>query len=233
MRLHLVLAALLGAVFLTLSPARAEDPAPLRHLEYRVSVHSTGTTQSESYDGLSTDMATGGYDGTLSVDVLAVAKDGGMVVKGAEWMHGRVRPEQAVTCAVYGDGRVICPQNAPLTGTIHILFSHLGRTFYDTSLIDANGKWTRSDEGPELSVKSTFAQTPTQNADIVMIREHTDVAPRQQIAVGFSSDTDIRYNTTLLVPVSIHDVSTTDSRSGSAGGTDITDLNLTKDSFAH
>jgi|SRR5579884_806036 len=230
MRLSCTIAFLCVAASIAGSAARA-DTAPVRHLEYHVSGHAAVSGQTESYEGTSTGMATAGYDGTMSVDILALANDGGMVVRASVTMNGEIRPEQAVTCAVYGDGRVICPADAPITGAMHVLFSHLGRNFYDPSIIDASGKWTRTDEGKELIASASFTSTPTKDPDVVLIREHSSVEPRAQIGVGFSDEVEIRYNVALSVPLSIHDVSTPDGRGGAAG-VSTTDLQLTKDSFA-
>lgn len=230
MRLLLSIA-ISGAVAMAALPANAAGPASIRHLEYRISGHQTVNATSESYDGTSSGMGSIGYDGTMSVDVLALAKDGGMVVRAAVLMDGEIRPQEAVTCAVYGDGRVICPQNEPITGVIHTLFAHLGRGFYDPSIIDANGRWKRSNDGGEVDVESAFTATPTKDPNVVSITEHTTVEPRGQLGSGWSDDVNMRYDTALSVPLTIHDVSTPDSRS-SSGGIDVTDLSLTQDSFA-
>lgn len=230
MRLFMTIAAA-GVFAVSAAPAHAADPAPIRHLEYRVSGHSMASAQAESYDGTASGMATAGFDGTMSVDVLALAKDGGMVVRASMTMDDEIRPEQAVTCAVYGDGRVICPANAPITGAMHVLFSHLGRDFYDTSIIDANGKWTRTNDGGGVDVESVFTSKPTSDAGIVAISEHTTVEPRGQLGSGWTDEAKIRYNVALSVPVSIHNESTPDSRSAN-GGVETTDLRLTQDSFA-
>lgn len=231
MRLFITIAFLGVVAMATRCPAAAADPAPLRHLEYHISGHATVNAQSESYDGTASGMGSAGYDGTMSVDVLALAKDGGMVVRASVMMNGEIRPEQSVTCAVYGDGRVICPQNAPITGAMHVLFSHLGRDFYDPSIVDASGKWTRNDDGGGIDADSTFTSTATKDPNVIDIREHTSVEPRGQIASGWTDEADIRYNVALSVPVSIHNVSTPDSRSDN-GGIEITDMDLKSDSFA-
>lgn len=215
----------------TRCPAAAADPAPLRHLEYKISGHSTATATVESYDGTSSGIGSAGYDGTMSVDVLALAKDGGMVVRATVMMDGEIRPQQSVTCAVYGDGRVMCPANAPITGPMHVVLAHLGRDFYDPSIIDANGKWVRNMDGGNLAVDSTFTSQTTKDPGILSIHEVTTVKPRGYLASGWTDEADIRYNTSLSVPISIHNVDTPDSRSGS-GGVQVTDVDLKSDSFA-
>lgn len=221
-------------IALGLVALQAQTPAqaPIRHLEYRVSVHSTHTAQGASYYGTATGMQTRGMDGTMSVDILALAKDGGMVVRAIVTKNGKVRPDEPVTCAVYGDGSVVCPAEAPNSGAVNILFSTLGRGFYDPTEADSDGKWTRSKVGEGLAVHNQFARKPTDNGDVIVIHEHTEVVPRKQIADGFTSETDIRYNVALSVPLAIHDF-TTYVGHGSSAGTETTELTLTKDSFAH
>ena len=214
---------------------QAQTPAaqaPLRHLEYRVAASSTATAQSASYSGTDTAMATGGFDGTISVDVVALAKDGGMVVRATVQRNHEVRADQPVTCAVYGSGNVVCPEGAPNSGVVNVLFGTLGRGFYDPSEVSEDGTWNRGVDNDDLSLHNHFSRKATDNADVVLIREHTELVPHKQIAVGFTSDTDIRYNVALSVPVSIHDY-TTYVGHGATGGTERVDLTLTKDSFAH
>ena len=215
----------------TMPQARAADPAPIRHLAYRVHGYETANATYESYDGTASGLATAGFDGTMSVDVLALAKDGGIVVRASMMMDHQIRPQEAVTCAVYGDGRVICPANAPITGAMHELFSHLGRDFYDPSIIDANGKWSRSQNGGGVDVESAFASKPTKDPNVVSISERTTVEPRGQLATGWTEQVTIRYNVAMSVPLTIHDESTPDGRS-SSGGISTTDFRLTEDSFA-
>ena len=241
MRLFSLNGALLG-VFLSIVPfaARAEDAAPLRHLEYRVEFHTTGTAQSASYDGTSTSMVSGGFQGKISVDVIAFTKDGGMIVKVALVTDNQLRPAPPVACGVYGNGSVICPPNAPIDATENTLLAFLGRGFYDPSRIDSAGKWSNGGSSEGGRSHSDFTATPTQDPNVVMIREHTEVIPGKIVAntpqpmdiAGYTADTDVRYNTALSVPISIHDSTSYTHVRGSEGGSDMTDLRLTQDSFA-
>jgi hypothetical protein len=221
--------------------AQTPTPAPIRHLEYRISEHSTRTATAESYDGMASGMQTRGLQGTMNVDVLAIANDGGMVVRAQVTVDGRGHSDQPVTCAVYGNGEVVCPPDAPISGSENLLFGCLGRGFYDPSLVDDKGTWTRDRSGKELAVVAKFKRDETSNPDVIVIHEQLNVTPLKEATTGngadgtvagFESDTDIHYNVPLSVPMSLHDMTTFSARGFNGGGTDFTDLTLTKDSFA-
>lgn len=224
--------ALISAALIAVSSAQAKADAPLRHLVYEVSQHNQGTAQGASYEGTETGVVASGFDGKILVDVMAAANDGGLVIRAALWFKNEIRPLQAVTCAVYGNGNVVCPQDAPNSATVNTLFAFLGRGYYDPGSIDAKGNWDRHHQFDDGSTIDTHCSSaPTQEANVVTITQHTELNPGKQISGGLVDNATLTYNTVLDVPLAIHDVSQNGPRS-SGSWSSTTDFRLVEDSFA-
>lgn len=220
----------LALLFAVAAAVKADDKPPIRHLEFDAHVGVTEMSTDEGFNSFGSDMIVGGTTETISVDVLALANDGGMVVRAQEKNERSDRPEQAVTCAIYGDGRVACPNDAHVTDSIMILLSTLGRGWYDPAQI-ANNTWNKELNFNNMSVKSSFKRLSPDGTDPVKIVEHTEVASKGDLNAGSSSDTQITYDAALSVPLAIHDEQHARSH-GPTGSYVRTDIRLVKDSFA-
>ncbi len=120
--------ALLSAVLLL-----GEAPAaPIRHLEYAFALYPTDSGTK------------GHFNGTLSVDVLGPAPDGGVVVRMTESWYRAVRPRQPRTCELYADGTVRCNAGPPFPSESELaLFPLLGRDFFKDASLQSESKWQR------------------------------------------------------------------------------------------
>lgn len=118
---------LLAAVF-TLA---GEAPAtPVRHLEYAFAVYPTAKPNG------------GLYNGTMSVDILGTAPDGGTFVQVSEWWYYTLRPRQAVTCEVYAGGSVRCNDVPPYPSQVElVLFPLLARDFFSGGSSSGASSW--------------------------------------------------------------------------------------------
>ncbi|HUA08465.1 MAG TPA: hypothetical protein VMA98_04265 [Candidatus Acidoferrales bacterium] len=221
----------LVAILLATS-AQTPPPDSLRHLVYHVSTTFEEPQHVASYGGTATGMATGGGVGTVTVDIIAVAKDGGLVARATQQYQTDVRPTAPVTCAIYSDGRVICPPGSTaMPPAINVLFAALGRYFYDPSAVAADGTWSTSYQTDGVKAQSHFTRKSAADANPVVIDEVSDVTPTESIHAGWHSTTHIVYDASMSVPDSIHDVATAIERSGGTAYTTV-DLTLQSDSFA-
>lgn len=210
--------------------ARADDAKPpIRHLEFDAHVSVTSMSTSEGYNSFGSGVNQEGLNEHISVDVLAVANDGGLVVRTQAQAEGDARPEEPVECAVYGDGRVACAPHAHVTDDTMLLLSTLGRGWYDPSIV-TNGTWTRKLDFQTMTLKSTYKRQTPDGTDPMRVTEHTDLVNKGDIHAGSTSDTNITYNVALSVPLSIHDEEV--PKSGQMGTRVTTDIKLTKDSMA-
>ena len=211
----------------------AQSPAPtsLRHLVYKLSVVNHNTSETISYSGMDANMSHSGHVGTVTVDVLALANDGGIVARAYSQYEQEPRPTQTVTCAIYSDGRVICPPEIPVPPEINLLFSMLGRYFYDPTKIAADGTWSTSYANDIVKVSAHFTRKSAPDADPVSIDDHVDILPKNDLQSEWHSDGHIVYEAAMSIPQSIHDAATAKLRTGNTEWV-TTDLTLLSDSFA-
>ncbi len=226
-----------------IAPASASSPAPalaqsLRHLEYHFAVtysssgegHESGIGTTGS--GIISYQGSAGRQGAVLVDVIGVAKDGGLVIRAQENAEGRVGQRPPVTCAVYGDSRVLCGNEAnPPTDAIAVLLSHLGRNFYDPSIVDDKGHWERRIDDKDMKIVASFSMPPHAGGKPAMIYEHRDIKSLDGTQDDYTEDSRISYDIDLSVPDSITNEAAQASRGEGYVRTKI-DLSLSKDSFA-
>ncbi|HEY2477071.1 MAG TPA: hypothetical protein VGI19_19980 [Candidatus Cybelea sp.] len=122
-RLALLLAALLALT--------GEGPgAPVRHLEYAFAIYPTAKPNG------------GLYNGTLSVDVVGTAPDGGTLVQASEFWYYTLRPRQTIQCEVYPGGNVRCDDVPPYPSqTELVLLPLLARNFFSVGSENGAPSW--------------------------------------------------------------------------------------------
>lgn len=210
---------------------------PLRHLEYAFSVdyqrngegHEGAIGSGRS--GVSSLLAGVGRQGTLDVDVMAAANDGGLVIRAAEWLQEQPRPRQAFMCAAYPEGRVICPEHLDVTDVENQIFGYLGRGFFDPSLVDAKGHWRRAFSDKYVSVVSDYTIVGSPDADPLTALQSTSVTSLTGNFTSWTESARLTYNRALEVLDTLHDVAVQQAR-GNATVQTTMDFRLTKDSFA-
>jgi hypothetical protein len=106
---------------------------PVRHLEYAFAIYSTARPNG------------GLYNGTLSVDILGAAPDGGMLVQASEMWYYTLRPRQTRQCEVYAGGTVRCDVAPPYPSeTELVLFPLLARDFFSEDSTGRSSSWQRN-----------------------------------------------------------------------------------------
>jgi hypothetical protein len=121
----------LGMLLVALLTFTGEAPiAPVRHLEYAFAIYPTAKSNG------------GDYNGTLSVDILGTAPDGGMLVQASEWWYYTLRPRQSVGCEVYAGGTVRCDDVPPYPSAVELaLFPLLAHDFFSGSSPNGASSW--------------------------------------------------------------------------------------------
>ena len=143
------------------SGATAATAKPIRHLTYAfdVAISSDESVHASGIGGNGSGVTDyrGGYGdkGTISVDVLAVQPDTGLVVSISEAAR-QTRSANPATCVVYGGGSPICDTSAKINDEELTLLRLLGRTFIDESQIDAKHHWQLASESPTYSETNDF-----------------------------------------------------------------------------
>jgi hypothetical protein len=172
-----------------------------------------------------------GRTGTMYVDIMAVAKDGGLVVRTQEWIQAQPHGSQPFLCAVYSEGRVVCPENLPVTDAENELMAFLGISFLDPSIVDDNNHWQRKFSNPQVSVVADYSISGQADVNPLTILETSKITTTTG-GSNWNDEARLTYDRPLSVPVTLHDIATQTSRGASSLRTTM-DFKLTKDSFAH
>ena len=92
----------LGILMAVMLALAGQTPvAPIRHLVYAFATYPTAKPNG------------GFYDGTLSIDVLGPAPDGGELVRATDWWYYTLRSRQTRECEIYRDGSVAWDEAPP------------------------------------------------------------------------------------------------------------------------
>lgn len=106
--------------------------APVRHLEYAFAIYPTAKPNG------------GLYNGTMSVDILGTAPDGGMLVQASDYWYYTLRPRQSRQCEVYASGSVRCDDVPPYpTEAQLVLLPLLARDFLPDGSSTGPSSWQR------------------------------------------------------------------------------------------
>lgn len=225
---------LAAALSVTATGAFADSAKPIRHLVYNFGV-TFATTATQHTSGFSGDGPASGVadyrtstndDGTITVDVLTVQPDTGLVVRIAE--QGRNQRNSAPKmCVVYGTGSTICDQS---TGQINVeelaLLRFLGRNFVNTAQIDAKNHWRYSTATAQASETSDYT-IGKKDGNVL------DISYERTQSVGgdrpFKATTDgsLSYNELLSVPVSVKEQTLTHKNAGLGGNYDTVEQDVT------
>jgi hypothetical protein len=220
-RIQLSLALLSAVLLLGEAPA-----APMRHLEYAFAMYPTAT-------------GTKGYfNGTLSVDALGAAPDGGALVRMRESWYRAVRPRQPRTCELYAEGTVRCNDGPPFPSESELaLFPLLGRDFFKGASLQGESKWqqkfTLSFRNGTYPAAAAMNLKAAPKAGGRVVTGTMSGAYNQLDTTGVKVIVNVTfiYDIIAQVPLVVHDV-----RIAVPGGIDestSSDFQLTKDSAAN
>jgi hypothetical protein len=148
-----------------------ETPAaPVRHLEYAFAIYPTSVP------------IHGYYNGTLSVDVLGMAPDGGMLVRASDWWYYTLRPRQAVECEVYASGDVHCDNVPPVpSDSALVLLPLLAQNFFNRGSSTGPSSWKQHytvsfNKGLFVAdVSMDLSATPKGDGKFLLVKSNGDI----------------------------------------------------------
>jgi hypothetical protein len=174
---------------------------PVRHVEYAFATYSTAKATS------------GLYNGTLSVDILGPAADGGTIVQASEWWYYTLRPRQTRECEVYAAGTVRCDDAPPYPSEAElVLFPLLARNFFDGISAGRPSSWQRNfnlsvQKGLYVTVAAiTLSATPQNGGRNLVVTskgvfQQLDRRMRKALKAG-----RLVYDPATGLPVEVHEV---------------------------
>ncbi|MHB8461580.1 MAG: hypothetical protein ACYDA1_02940 [Vulcanimicrobiaceae bacterium] len=200
-RTFLIGAAVVALMSSSVAQAAPTSPAasrPIRTLTYsfRLTRNSSGTAPRSAPVAAS---------GTIAVAVVQVAPDTGLAVTVQE-DAGDARSTKSATCAVYGNGTVLCDPKAKIYSEALTLLRILGRNFIDPTQIDAKNSWKLAVSNPTLSMSSTFTIRKNDNG-MLAIDESRSIVQKGPRASTTSITGKILYDLSKTLPLSISEKS--------------------------
>ncbi|HME80600.1 MAG TPA: hypothetical protein VKF82_00840 [Candidatus Eremiobacteraceae bacterium] len=123
-------------------PAVEAMPA-VHHLVYRFGWNTKATKE-------------GNNTGTTTIDIVGVAKDGGLTVNATDSWWNAVQPKQSSTCEVYANGTVTCAK-PPYALTIlqAAILPLLGQNYFSALTSSLTSSWKQT-----YNIRATFAPGP-------------------------------------------------------------------------
>ncbi len=203
---------------------RRSRPPPFRHLEYAFAIYPTAKPNG------------GYYNGTMTVDILGAAPDGGMLVRASDWWYYTLRPRQAVECEVYESGDVHCDSVPPYPSDSDlVLFPLLAQNFFSRGSPASTSSWRQKfalsfAKGLYVTAVSMDLSATPQNGGRVLIVtskgvfQQLDRRDRKALEEG-----RFVYDRVASLPVVVHEVRSP-TPTGSTYSQTAVDLQLTKDS---
>lgn len=198
------------------SAGASAQQKPLRHLVYNfdISITSEMTVQnsgigtgddlrsSSSGSGMAHYGAGNSDKGAITVDVMGVQPDTGLIVNIAEQGRGD-RTAAPAMCVVYGIGSVICEPNAKINEEEMSLLRVLGRNFVNPSTLDAKRHWqnVETDSGGKEINDYTISRDDNNGSLGIDFQRQLTV----EGATGYRADTNgtIAYNQKLSIPTQL------------------------------
>jgi hypothetical protein len=192
----------LGTLLAALVALEAQAPAaPVRHLEYAFATYPTAKPNGDYYDG------------TLSVDILGKAPDGGTLVRAREWYYFALRPQQSIECEVYGGGTVHCDDLVPSPSAAEtVLFPLLDGNFFDAGSSTSASTWQQKFEFSiakglyVTSATTQFKPAPQTDARALLL---TSSGTLQQLSGEQRKSVQqeqVLYDPAASIPLVVHDV---------------------------
>lgn len=241
--LHLICTFALLSAFAG-ATAGAQQTKPMRQLAYSFdisitqdrTVHSSGVGEAGGGTGSGMTHYGGGNSdkGTITVDVLGVGSDTGLIVMIAEQGRGD-RTAAPAECVAYPIGSVLCETEKKVNEEEMTLLRMLGRNFVNPSQLDFKKHWQNVNAMPGGKETNDYTITGDDNNGLLAINYVR--ALTIEGVNGYRADTNgnLTYNQKLSVPVKIKEDTVTRRHVGQGQDDRIEQqltLTLTTDSLA-
>ena len=239
-----------GLMLAATLPVGADAPAPTRHLVYDFTYGSSSDqtiqTAGISANGMGTQGGAGASasgvadtrsgiadDGTITVDVLVVQPDTGLVVTVTEAARND-RSAPTAECVVYSNTNVVCDPNKRVNAEEQVLLRLLGSHLVDPDQLDDKNHWQIQHSDSDGVLTDDFTIEKNDNGLMQIQSERLYKTLGAHIATT-SSDTKIDYDFNRTVPTSIGEETITREEQGMGNyntTTVQTTLKLQQDSLA-
>jgi hypothetical protein len=211
---------MLHAIILAVAAQQAA-PRVIRHLDFHfgISIRTTDTQHmsgigSGPISGVADSTASGSNQGTISIDVVGLRPDTGLVANVTETSR-EITHATTIQCITWGIGTVVCEPGKQPTPEEDALLRFLGRAFINSSRIDENNHWRIATSSKQQSETDDYRITANTNG---LMNIKFDRVSSATGANGYSATTDgsLTYDANLTVPRQIDE--STVMRADTVGG---------------
>src|SRR5579863_2165647 len=217
----------IGMLVVVLLALAGTTPAvPVRHLEYAFAIYPSARPNN------------GYYNGTMSVDILGTAPDGGVLVRASDWWYYTLRPRQAAECEVYANADVRCDNVPPYPSeSALVLLPLLAQNFFGAAQAASPSSWQQkfavslSKGAFKTSVSMDLSTTPQNDGRLVVVKSKGDIRQLDGRQLYLSEAGEFVYDVAASVPLVVHDVRGPLPTKSVYSQTSV-NLQLTKDSAA-
>jgi hypothetical protein len=207
-------------------PALTAAPSvgPLREIVYKYSLNSTGTTTAQSYEqGTDTSTSVGGYNGSMTIDILQVDPSNGYLkahVKDSTNALNYRAPNEA-DIIIHPDGELIVTAGK-VDEDMATIVPYLGTKYFGDNELQQGNQWASYSTSDGIDYKTTTTVSGV-SGDVATISLETK-AEKGVINGAFEIEGKIGYEAAKLVPVSLDVIMTrTGSDVASGGGSGFAD----------
>lgn len=191
----------IGMLLAVLLALAGETPAtPVRQLEYAFAIYPVA----KSNGGL--------YNGTMTVDILGAAPDGGVLVRASDWWYYTLRPRQSVECEIYATGDVRCDNVPPYpSDSALVLLPMLAQNFFSPGSPASTSAWQQKyhvtfAKGLFVSaISMNLNATPENGGRFLVVKSEGNIQQldgRQRYA---TEEGQFVYDRAAAIPVIVHD----------------------------
>jgi hypothetical protein len=196
--------------------------AQLRQLVYSFSVGvNNDTTDSSAGNGTNAYSGSKSDMGTITVGVVGLEADGGLVVKVSE--SGRDnRTVAPATCVVYPSTNVLCDQTTVVTPEEYAVLRPLNPKFVDPTTLDSAGHWRIAPPGSGVTIDYTLGKVDA-NGVVPISGVRDEKSPQSTV----HTEITYSYNAPKVVPTQVKEYQRIHQQSGTTNGTVTIDVTAT------
>lgn len=200
--------AVMAAVVLVLLTAPASAQQSKRHMVFSYSVGIRNDSRESTSmgnnsgngganNGANSYSANASDKGEITVDIMGVQPDGGLVVSTSQ--TGKTRIQAPTTCVVYPTTNVVCTDANTFPEQLAVLRT-LSPKFFNGANLDANRHWRVADSGAAITID--FNVTP-ESSGMLDIASQRDQTFKGALAGSVHATANYVYNPARYVPASV------------------------------
>jgi hypothetical protein len=195
------------------APTAAPSAGPLREIVYKYSLDVTGSSTAQSYEqGVDSATAVGGYNGSMTVDVLQVdPSDGSLLAHVRDKTNAlNYRAPTEADIVIHPDGTLVVT-NGKVDEDMATILPYLGTKFFGDNALQQGNQWSTYSTSDGIDYKTTDTVSNV-SGDVATLSVVTK-ADKGVMNGSFEIEGKVGYEAAKLVPISL-DVFMTRQESG-------------------